>query len=451
MASLNDDSTELGASLLSQARECAVPKVNLEAHEGLRGAAACWVMLFHCFLRSTDPIDFQGSSLMPLFFLLSGFTLSVVYGDLSPDKDRGFVRNRLVRVSPVYLLLSFAVSLPLWLQGFGDAAPTYTQALVGSVVTTLTFTSTAFCFLLGSPLDGPSWTVQTLLVMWLFFPLAMRRARGMPTDSLATWIVSLYWLQLALIFVLFFVLFPFAGFWPAFAAATMNPVSRLPVFLMGVCAGELCRRGEVGSVWPRGFVLPFVCCSSSLATAAKMNISNDTSLDEEGWTARAFWQATGLLCVTLLVAVVDKTVQSSGLSSVGIVGAVWFQALVPFAQLELVVALTQHRGTSLLHRLLTTDMAKFLGRISMTVYLLHYQVIYFFCFALHGFQPLSWPTGSSRSPAGQEGNTDDAVGTWARARELPLWCVPVVAVVSIGVATMIFYFFEEPIRRKLRS
>lgn len=436
MASLNDG-RELDYSRSNDPHQ----QINLEAHEGLRGAAACWVMLFHCFLRSTDPIDFQGSSLMPLFFLLSGFTLAIVYRDLSPDKDRGFVKNRLVRVSPVYLLLSFAVCLPLWLQGFGDAAPSYTQALIGSIVTTLTFSSTLFCFLLGSPLDGPSWTVQTLVVMWLFFPIAMRRARVMTSESLARWIVILYWLQLALIFVLFPLVFPYLGFWPAFAAVTMNPASRFPLFLMGVYAGELCRRGEAGAVWPRGLFFPCVSSSSSSLTP----------LDEEGWTARAFWQATGLLCLTLLVAGADKAARVSGLSSVGIVGAVWFQACVPFSQLELLVALTQQRTSSLLHRLLTTNLAKFLGKISMTIYLLHYQVIYFFCFALNGLQPLVWPTGSSRSPAGQEGKTDDAVDAWARARELPLWCVPVVAAVSIGVASFLFYFFEEPLRRRLRS
>lgn len=56
----------------------------LLAIDGLRGAAAFWIMLFHCIIYSDHPIDFQGSSVMPLFFLLSGFMLTVAYsrGDL---------------------------------------------------------------------------------------------------------------------------------------------------------------------------------------------------------------------------------------------------------------------------------------------------------------------------------------------------------------------------------
>lgn len=40
------------------------PRVDLGAHEGIRGIAALWVMIFHCFIFSKYPIDFQGSSIM---------------------------------------------------------------------------------------------------------------------------------------------------------------------------------------------------------------------------------------------------------------------------------------------------------------------------------------------------------------------------------------------------
>jgi peptidoglycan/LPS O-acetylase OafA/YrhL len=48
---------------------------DLSSHNGLRGFAAVWVMVFHTLIFSKRPIDLQGSSLMPLFFMLSGFTL----------------------------------------------------------------------------------------------------------------------------------------------------------------------------------------------------------------------------------------------------------------------------------------------------------------------------------------------------------------------------------------
>lgn len=46
--------------------------------QGLRGVAAVWIVLFHSFHYSKiNYINLQGSTLMPLFFLLSGFTLTI--------------------------------------------------------------------------------------------------------------------------------------------------------------------------------------------------------------------------------------------------------------------------------------------------------------------------------------------------------------------------------------
>ena len=54
---------------------------------GLRGIAALWVMIFHCVIYSTTPIDLQGSSIMPLFFLLSGVTLTIGYYEQFSDQQ----------------------------------------------------------------------------------------------------------------------------------------------------------------------------------------------------------------------------------------------------------------------------------------------------------------------------------------------------------------------------
>ena len=48
--------------------------------DGLRGIAAIWIVFFHSFYYSSlGFINLQGSTLMPLFFLLSGFALTVGY------------------------------------------------------------------------------------------------------------------------------------------------------------------------------------------------------------------------------------------------------------------------------------------------------------------------------------------------------------------------------------
>ena len=52
-----------------------------------------WVMMHHLFIYSSLGIDLQGSSLMPLFFLLSGYTLTVTSSKVSgEDLPSSYVR-----------------------------------------------------------------------------------------------------------------------------------------------------------------------------------------------------------------------------------------------------------------------------------------------------------------------------------------------------------------------
>jgi hypothetical protein len=53
--------------------------VDLSALNGLRGLVAVHIMTHHALLFSDLRINIQGSVSMPIFFLLSGFTLAVVY------------------------------------------------------------------------------------------------------------------------------------------------------------------------------------------------------------------------------------------------------------------------------------------------------------------------------------------------------------------------------------
>ena len=447
--------------------EAAGTKVNLEAHEGLRGAAALWIMIFHCFraYRGAD-IDFQGSSIMPLFFVLTGFTLAVVYNKTSPSETElqsgsilpskrltfwSFMNNRLVRVLPVYYLGSL-IAIPAWFLGFGDQDPSDVFAMAGVYGTTATLTSTMFLFCLGSPLDGPSWTVQTFVWLWCTFPRFMQRARTMSSADLSKWISNLYWLQLVILLASFLGLYLLTplGFWPSFCFATMHPLSRLPLFLMGIYAGELrVRSGSLSllSVWPRAvacfFPTPLCACSCSLQSAKDGN--GDGEVD--AWTTRAFNRSLGLFAATLIVA------GGNSLAGTNIVGAVWFQAIVPFCQLEIVLALTLQSTSSLLHRALAAPLARFLGKISMTIYLIHYSVIFYVEWGAYGFRSVVWPANAKRTAqnAKVSGPTDDSVYVeWEDARQLQLWAIPLVVGITIPIAAAVFYIFEEPVRTVFR-
>ena len=85
--------------------------VNMNSHNGLRGLCSVWIMMYH-FLKMSIGFDILGNIAMPIFFILSGFSLSVVYGASVEGKSyflniAEFYRNRFARIYPVYILTTF--------------------------------------------------------------------------------------------------------------------------------------------------------------------------------------------------------------------------------------------------------------------------------------------------------------------------------------------------------
>ena len=69
--------------------------------DGLRGVAAIWIVFFHSFYYSSlGFINLQGSTLMPLFFLLSGFALTVGYRNRLLPADSNTLHHLPQQVRP---------------------------------------------------------------------------------------------------------------------------------------------------------------------------------------------------------------------------------------------------------------------------------------------------------------------------------------------------------------
>lgn len=90
------------------------------AINGLRFAAAFWVLVFHCSfhfghlqsLRWVQPIIDQGPLAMTLFFMLSGFVLSYRYKTFLNACDiQEYAAARIARLYPVYLFMG---AITLW-------------------------------------------------------------------------------------------------------------------------------------------------------------------------------------------------------------------------------------------------------------------------------------------------------------------------------------------------
>eukprot|EP00301_Raphidiophrys_heterophryoidea_P020419 c5114_g1_i1.p1 GENE.c5114_g1_i1~~c5114_g1_i1.p1 ORF type:complete len:486 (+),score=91.13 c5114_g1_i1:151-1608(+) len=477
--------------------------VNMDSHTGLRGAAAVWVMVFHTFLYSKWEVDIQGSSLMPLFFLLSGFTLTTVYSRKSLYTNSSFLscscccsttsasgsmlitveasrpvafdtikfyRNRFARTMPLYYATTL-IAIGLWFGGYSAINPSkglfssYSEYFIASLVVNFIPVSSLFSFLLGGPIDGPGWTVCTLVIFWFLFPVLLPQIQRYTDSQLRQGIINLYYSQFLIVFLLFLGLILVDG-GLAFTTATMNPLSRLPVFIMGMFAGLLCERAAANNkplVWVPTNCLRFfpscLCCGS--CCEAPTTTTNNTSdnwqeSDRLKWAKITDHQSISLLILTIIVSVIDG-LDRYLLHGGGILGAVWLQAIVPFAQLDLIVALTQENTTiSKASKFLRSTTLSFLGKISMSIYLVHWVVIFYICWIVNNGQHLHTPETLNCSKEYSANTTervqcDSDVSEYRDAMLIPEWCIPISLVVSVVVAIVMFYAIEEPSRKWLRS
>jgi peptidoglycan/LPS O-acetylase OafA/YrhL len=436
---------------------------------GLRGIAALWMMLHHCLLYCKVPLDLQGNSLMPLFFLLSGFSLTVTYGQQHQFHGWPLLRNRLARVLPL-LWLTNALAVPLTRSGFGSGPA---EDLSLSLIMSYSCTNTLVSYLLGAPLDGPSWTIMTLLFMWMWMPCWFHAAQKKDMRALLGGISSCFYWQMSLVFFWYYALRTSTGFWPAFATATMNPVFRMPVFVMGCYAGLLCLQHEhTPLVWlpyvsfGRGLQLPCpsmccvvdknnrchacytrICRSGISCHPSEVVREPDLSADRAWWRTTTDRRVKLLIAVTFLTAVVDTIVRYT-VHSPGIVGAVWLQACVPFIQLEVIVGLTRDAGQSVSARCLRGSLWDWLGQVSMAIYLVHWLVIFYLCWAVYG-QDLPYSDCSRFNETAELANwtlCEDELAEWQEARLMPMWGVAAVPAITLPLAVFLHYTVERPFR-----
>ena len=384
---------------LLRLKESPAGSLLVEAHTGIRGLLAFYIMLFHAVMFSTG-WNLHGSALMPVFFLLAGYSLAIVYGTQLPKFDvKRYYRNRFARIAPVYYVVML-IALPLAVFGHGWVPPSD----IGWVLATNIFAVQMWTSFPPLSFAGPAWTISTLAFFYLVFPWLLRWHQHQTDQALNRWIAILAVLQAAVFFGLSFAIGYDNSMW-AFWAAHAWPISRLPVFDMGLIAGLLMlRQGR-----------------SEFDTTAKiMGVPTD---QKNRWARRVDWYAgVFALFVTGLSAL-------QVVGNIDLLGAWWMQGVFPYGILVIIVGLSinSREGNSTTQRLLTRPAFLFLGRISLPLYLVHEPII----------QYVAWAARPAQA--------------WSLQMPMPSWGIAIVLPVSLVFATLIERTIETPARYFIRA
>ncbi len=371
----------------------------VEAHSGIRGLLAFYIVLFHAVAYSTG-WNLHGSALMPVFFLLAGYSLAIVYGKQWPAFDmKRYYRNRIARIAPVYYA-TMLMALPLAVFGYGWVS----ASEIGWVFATNLFALQMWGSYPPLSFVGPAWTISTLAFFYLVFPWLLRWHQGQSDRSLNRWIMILALVQAVVFFGLGLAIEPVDRWW-AFWASHAWPISRLPVFDMGLIAGLLVlRQGRTD-------------CDRSVRV---MGVSVD---QKRRWARRVDGYAA-----TFVVFMI-------GLSALQVVGGIdllgswWMQGVFPYAVLVIIVGLsvTSREAIPYTQRLLSWPAFLFLGKISLALYLVHEPII----------QYISWAARPDQ--------------VWSFDMPMPVWGIFIVLPVSLVLATLLERSVETPARKFLRA
>ena len=443
---------------------------------------------------------------MPLFFMLSGFSLTVVYGRQplantstvgghaavattativeedgvtpppkqasSPFPRRHFYQNRLARVLPVYYFCCIA-SIPLWVFGLEQVMTlaSFVPTVVLSVIPLSTFAS----WIPVAHLVAPAWFVCTMIPFWALFPCFLEKAQQMTDTQLVRRIGTCFVVQFTVLHVLYQVLLPYWGHWAAFSTATKNPISRVPVFLMGVYAGVLVSRHPVVSMkhdddgkdddvpdslpWPTcllGFWPLPPCDDGDSGSGGGENRPNNccwkllppAPTSQRGWSRLATTQSLVLFLLTLSLGALDTVLRLDFGSKTGVLGAYWLQSVVAMTQLNILVAFTRDGGSSLASKALRTPLAQWLGKLSMNIYLSHSPVILYFVFlVLRKAKPN--PVKCTDIDTDTKAYTA-CLEEFHEYQLMPLWGVFVIVPLTLLVSVGLYRYVEVPGRRLLQ-
>lgn len=156
-----------------------VVKKEIRALTGIRGAAACYVLVYHCIAGGSS-IPFVDSALLhgyiavDLFFCLSGYIMAENYAEIfiknvSLRNYGVFISKRLFRVYPLYVF-TLCLMLIAILLFQGTVPPDLSKINLNVLMIQTWFGEKS--------INAPSWSISAEFAAYLCFPLIVKIAIG---------------------------------------------------------------------------------------------------------------------------------------------------------------------------------------------------------------------------------------------------------------------------------
>lgn len=430
-------------------------RVNTDALDGLRGFAMFHVFLGHCLLFSVLYIDLLGGGSMGLFYAISGFVMMLGYGQTplrvatSADADAGwccdrtasccccccdsgarelgapgccfqedcapvppagrasfkfgaFIRRRGARLLPTYYLTNVAgaiISIIFFGWGIGLVAP---PLGLGTTVNIVVFVGRAVLSLLlasawlvlPSAFNPVTWSISVMVFFYFVFPSLVPRLQRVKPEHARRLAYKMYWIQLAT-YVGIVVSDPTSTYW----LVRGLPILRLPVFVMGCCCA-IERLAALATDEPLARLAQNQSCASSPRCA---RFCGRASMAD----GLALWWLIAMGCGLL-----SKRYEFVHPYYIRLL----LELALPMLYYDLIFALTDpdpsQRGY--LYKFFSTKPMKWLGHISLSLYMWHTIVIWSF----------------------------------TRETKLKLWQIPVCIAASIVVGWFMTTYFEVPLNAR---
>ena len=231
-------------------------------------------------------------------------------------------------------------------------------------------------------------------------------------------------------------------------------------------------------------VLPSsTCCRCEIVQDLKIDLSHADSLPVPGMSGHSYWRCTGwpltrwpvflMGCaagshrvtpancspchtdrdVAVYVALIVGCCWLEQACGIKLLSGYWLQLLCPSIQLSILMGMANEGINpgptgSWFSWICQSRMVQWLGKISMALYLVHMLVFQYAAFMQTG--PVEWPGDGSNGYCDTRPITLECHQFTARW-SLNIWSVPLLLVLSMGVAALLERFVEEPMRRWLRS